>query len=75
MKLGPLKAAIRDGDAPKVLVRHVLSDGTEVHINWAGQKTPLLAELDRLFPEGRGQETGLALTPEGFLTHVDHDQA
>lgn len=69
MKLGPLKSAIRDGDAPKVLVRHVRTDGTEVQITWVAQKTPLLAELDRLFPEGRAQETHLHINQEGYLTH------
>ena len=62
MKLGALKQAIRDGDAPKCLVNY---DG--IHISWVGQKGPLIAELDRLFPEGKNQETGLYFDSQGYL--------
>lgn len=63
MKLGPLKSAIRDlPQAPKFKGRGW--DGTEFDFHL--QKTPLLAELDRLYPD-RG-ETGYAINSEGYLT-------
>lgn len=63
MKLGALKSAIRDlKGAPKIWVG-VLGQPMTVD----AQKTPLLAELDRLYPEGRAQETGLWLRDDGYL--------
>lgn len=65
MKLGPLKSAIRDLDtAPKLATANPPERGLILHL----QKTPLLAELDRLFGQyGRSHETNLKLTEDGFL--------
>lgn len=64
MKLGALKAAIRDGDTPKIQVRLA----GDCILDAILQKTPLLAELDRLFPEGKATETHLWVNADGFLT-------
>ena len=52
MKLGPLRAAIRSADSAAVDVF-----GMQVLV----QKTALLKALGEKFPEGKGQETGLAV--------------
>jgi hypothetical protein len=68
MKLGALKTHIRSmTEAPKAQMRF---GGGQV-LTLTLQKTPLLAELDTVFPEGKAQETGLAFTHDGFLTMDD----
>lgn len=63
MKLGALKTAIRELTvAPKVMMK--LGDHV---IQIDAQKTPLLAQLDKTFPGGRTQETGLHVRDDGFL--------
>lgn len=63
MKLGELNTAIRTfGGAVKV---RVAMDALEVSLDV--QKTSLLDELKRLFPDGRAQETGLFLRKDGYL--------
>lgn len=65
MKLGPLKAAIRElSEAPKMQINSIdRPDPFEVVL----QKTPLLAELDRHYPGGRAVETAWKLTEDGYL--------
>jgi hypothetical protein len=64
MKLGSLKAAIRDLKvAPKVVIG--LGDAV---VDIYAQKAPLLTELDRAFPGGKAVETGLQLDENGYLT-------
>lgn len=64
MKLGALKTAIRESEvAPRLEV--LLDNGKRLTV--VAQKTPLLASLDELYPEGRSQETELWLREDGFL--------
>jgi hypothetical protein len=64
MQLGKLKQAIRDMEGPpKVMINF---DG--LHITIHAQKTPLIAELDAKFTDGKSQETGLHFNQEGYLT-------
>lgn len=63
MKLGALKSAIKAHKG-----NPWLTASTPVgQITFVLQQTPLLAELDRLFPDGRAQKTGLRLTNAGQL--------
>ncbi|RVC71302.1 hypothetical protein EN759_00365 [Mesorhizobium sp. M00.F.Ca.ET.038.03.1.1] len=58
MKLGELRAAIRKSkETPYVNIFPFL--GTEKGITLHLQKTPLLAELERVYPGGKGVETDL----------------
>lgn len=59
MKLGPLRAAIRSADSAAVDIF-----GMQVLV----QKTALLKALGEKFPEGKGQETGLAVGHENGVT-------
>jgi hypothetical protein len=69
MKLGALKSAIRDlKTAPKALVRFGC-DKRSLVLDL--QKTPLLAELDKIFIGGRAEETGFEVTADGYLSHKD----
>ena len=64
MKLGPLRSAIRAADT----VRVNFTLGGKV-INAAFQKGPLLQGLGDAFNNERSAETGLELTPEGYLVN------
>lgn len=69
MKLGALKTAIRELKiAPKALIRFGCDKRT---MTLDLQKTPLLAELDKVFTGGRSEETGMDITADGYLSHLD----
>lgn len=58
MKLGELRAAIRKTkETPFVNIYPF--PGTDKGFRFALQKTPLLAELERVYPGGKAVETGL----------------
>ncbi|RWX70466.1 hypothetical protein EN780_03465 [Mesorhizobium sp. M4B.F.Ca.ET.089.01.1.1] len=58
MKLGELRAAIRKSkETPYVNIFPF--PGTDKGFCFHLQKTPLLAELERVYPGGKGVETGL----------------
>lgn len=58
MKLGELRAAIRKTkETPYVNIYPF--PGTDKGMRFALQKTPLLAELERVYPGGKAVETGL----------------
>lgn len=63
MKLGTLKTAIRESNqAPRIRTEFLGQ-----HVDLVLQKTPLLEELDRIYPDGRSQETGLWLREDGHI--------
>jgi len=70
MKISALNTAIRGlRGAPKVRFKiaaiHPTHAGQEMVLEL--QKTPLLAELKRMFPNGRSEETGITVDDDGFL--------
>jgi hypothetical protein len=62
MKLGALKAAIRD--TPKIKGKLFFGD-------FVMEKAALIATLDAYYAGGRSQETGLTVTETGHLEFED----
>lgn len=60
MKLGELRGAIRKTKGNPFITMSI--DGKPLSLYL--QKTPLLEELDRVFPGGKAVETGLEFDPE-----------
>lgn len=75
MKLGELRAAIRKTkETPFVNIYPF--PGTDKGFRFALQKTPLLAELERVYPGGKAVETGLEFIVEtGKLCCPTYDEA
>ncbi len=57
MKLGDVRGAIRKAKGNPVLWTRVGTDGPWIKV--VVQKAPILDELERVFPGGKGVETGL----------------
>lgn len=68
MKLGALKTTIREGSNPRIRFALYPPGREPVEVEVALQKGSILEQLDLAFPEGRAQETGLHINPDGFLT-------
>ncbi|MER9524060.1 hypothetical protein NKI96_10790 [Mesorhizobium sp. M0292] len=75
MKLGELRAAIRKTkETPFVNIYPF--PGTDKGFRFALQKTPLLAELERVYPGGKAIETGLDFNVDtGKLCCPTYDDA
>lgn len=75
MKLGELRGAIRKTKG-NPYVNLFPFPGTDKGFRLYLQKTPLLEELERVYPGGKGVETGLEFVEEtGLLRSVEYDRS
>lgn len=68
MKLGELKSAIRDFKGAVKFRANLRIDGDHDPLDMDIVKGVLLERLDERYGSKRSAETGLYLTPEGFLS-------
>lgn len=75
MKLGELRGAIRKYKG-NPYVNLFPFPGSDKGFRIYAQKTPLLEELERVYPGGKSTETGLEFVPEtGLLRSVEYDKS
>lgn len=75
MKLGELRGAIRKTKG-NPYVNLFPFPGIDKGFRLFLQKTPLLEELERVYPGGKGVETGLEFVEEtGLLRSVEYDRS